>query len=158
MQSHAINVVHALSALAGLKQEEDILLVLPEHQILLCLICKAALQPGKGISSHLRKTHSIKGETLKKRIKHYSTLPMQDPTTIPLPDNGSQRIPQLPVYNGFQCKHCPYLTINNKNIIHHCSQQGHNGEEAGKQGWDYALLQTFTSGRWTQYWTVQNGV
>ncbi|KAL7903745.1 hypothetical protein GGI35DRAFT_492304 [Trichoderma velutinum] len=147
---------HAPSAFTGLEKEEDILHILPEHQIILCLICKTAIQPGKRIKSHLQKIHSIKGETLKKLIQHYSTLPMQDPTIIPLPENGSQRIPQLQVYNGFQCKHCPYLTINHKNVIHHCSQQGHNGGEASKQGWDHALLQTFTNRRWARYWIIYN--
>lgn len=31
----------------------------------------------------------MKGEILKKLIKYYTMLPMQDPTTVPLLDNGS---------------------------------------------------------------------
>lgn len=149
--SHA----HDQSFPTSLNEEEDIICILPEHQILLCLICKAAIQPGKGITSHLLKVHSMKGEILRKVIRHCSTLPLQDPTIIPLPSNRSKRIPQLPIYNGFECKHCTYLTINKKNIIHHCSQQGHNsGGETDKRGWDNVVLQTFTKGKYSRYWII----
>ncbi|KAM5360803.1 hypothetical protein ACJA88_014696 [Fusarium oxysporum] len=39
--------------------------ILPEYPILICLICKTAVRPGKGIESHFRHAHRVKAKMLK---------------------------------------------------------------------------------------------
>ncbi|KAJ0129492.1 Uncharacterized protein HZ326_27412 [Fusarium oxysporum f. sp. albedinis] len=79
---------------------------------------------------------------------------IQDPTKVPLPENGSKPIPQLPKLGGFSCSHCEYLSIDYSSIRHHGSQQKHD-KRLGDKVWRHVSLQRFVKGRDARYWIVE---
>ncbi|KAH7199034.1 uncharacterized protein B0J16DRAFT_360609 [Fusarium flagelliforme] len=63
-----------------------VLYVLDEPRILICLLCKHAVRPGKGIEAHFRNMHKYTGNKLKAVL--------------------SKAILQLPKLGGFSCDYC----------------------------------------------------
>lgn len=134
----------------------DILYILRDYRVLICLICKAAIQPGQGIESHFRHLHKIKGNTLREMMTFCAGWTFEDPQATALPEHGSSAIPELAKYRGFSCKDCPYLTINRKNIGRHCRQLKHAGGKSGEEAWVEVVLQSFMRGRHVRYWIVRD--
>ena len=128
------------------------LFYLTEYQVLLCLHCKAGVLPGKAAEVHWRNTHRWTGARLQAALAYAATLTLQDPHMICMPAQ-SARIPQLPVYSGYSCRGCDFLTSCLKRRQRHDQQQSHPESEAG---WVQVRLQTFSHGQYTKYWTVQN--
>jgi hypothetical protein len=128
---------------------------LAEHKILLCLVCKIGMPPGKGIETHLRNVHKCKGEELKVIVAYASALPLQDPHAVQLPGHGSAPIPQLDVLGGYHCLGCGYLTASRKNITEHWRLSQHH--DSPKQ-WERVSMQTFSHGRFARYWVVEKQV
>ncbi|KAM5358751.1 hypothetical protein ACJA88_015294 [Fusarium oxysporum] len=84
---------------AGSKYSEitdGVLHVLDEPRILLCLLCKHAVRPGRGIETHFRNKHKYMGDKIKRILSFCDKQGFQDPTKVPLPKNGTKAIPQLP--------------------------------------------------------------
>ncbi|KAH7199165.1 hypothetical protein BKA60DRAFT_411898, partial [Fusarium oxysporum] len=133
----------------------DVLCVLDEHQILICLLCKFAVLPGKSTIRHFRSMHRYTGDKLKGIMTFCTRKDFHDPTKIQLPKNKSKAIPQLPKLNGFSCDYCEFLTINYSNIIGHCSQYKHYDQLAGQKGWRRVSLQRFVKGSNARYWIVE---
>ncbi|KAK2684922.1 hypothetical protein QWA68_016528 [Fusarium oxysporum] len=79
---------------------DKVLCVLPEHQILICLLCRAAVQPGPGIVSHFRGTHQFKGVKLQQVTAFCAGRSFEDLCTVPLPKNSSKPIPELPKWRA----------------------------------------------------------
>ncbi|KAH7112339.1 hypothetical protein B0J13DRAFT_461375, partial [Dactylonectria estremocensis] len=134
---------------------DRVLHVLEEHRILICLLCKFAIGPGKSTVNHFRKLHQFKGAKLEQIVSFCGYKSIQDPTTVQLPANQSKPIPELPTLRGYSCRKCEYLTINRKIIICHCSQLKHGAQQAGEKGWNEVTVQTFTTGRRARYWIVE---
>ncbi|KAJ4175798.1 hypothetical protein NW767_015667 [Fusarium falciforme] len=134
---------------------DRVLCVLDEHQILICLLCKFAIGPGKSIVQHFRKMHRFKGDELQRVISFCSGRSFQDPTTVPLPNHQSKPIPELPRLRGHSCESCEYLTMNRKNILSHCSQLKHGAQQVGERGWKDVTIQTFAKGKYARYWIVE---
>ncbi|KAF4435120.1 restless-like transposase [Fusarium austroafricanum] len=101
---------------------DGIAAILPEYPILVCLICKAAVRPDKGIGSHFRHTHCLKGEMLKAVYALHSGRTLRNPLHMPPRDKESRAISDLKVKHGYSCKACTYLTISKDNLVKHRSQ------------------------------------
>ncbi|KAH7111690.1 hypothetical protein B0J13DRAFT_461702 [Dactylonectria estremocensis] len=100
--------------------------ILSELRILVCLVCRAAVRPGPSIEMHFRGQHKLKGEHLQAVMSLCSDWLLQDPRCIALPNDGTKAIPYLPVYNGFRCTHCIFMTISRKKIVSHYREKKHN--------------------------------
>ncbi|KAF5975168.1 hypothetical protein FBULB1_7524 [Fusarium bulbicola] len=128
--------------------------ILPEYPILICLICKTAVRPGKGIESHYRNTHFLKGEMLKAVNALHSEWALQDPLYMSPRDKESRVIPDLKVKHGFSCKVCIYLTISKDNFVKHCSKNHAELKTSTEKQYEEVSLQTWLGGKYVQYWTV----
>lgn len=128
------------------------LFVLTDYRILLCLYCKAGIRPGKAVENHWRNVHYWTGCRLQKALAYVATQTLQDPHTIRMPAQCAL-IPQLPTFPGYSCSGCNYLTRSRKCRERHDREQSHPESESG---WAQVRLQTFSNGRYAQYWTVQD--
>lgn len=137
-------------------RHRDIVCYLANYEVLICLICKSAIIPGKGIEGHFRNNHQVKGRELRGILSQCATLQVRDPRTVELPANGSIAMPQLPVHYGYSCNYCSYLTTSRKIIICHIAKN-HNPSAPRERGCGSVYLQTFTRGNCTRYWVVDIG-
>jgi hypothetical protein len=143
---------------AGSKYSEvtdGVLHVLDEPRILLCLLCRRAVRPGRGIENHFRNTHKYTGDKLKGILSFCDKQAFQDPTKVPLPENGSKAIPQLPKLGGFSCDYCDFLSIDKSNLRRHCSSCKPHDRKGGEKGWKHVLLQRLVKGSSVRYWIVE---
>jgi hypothetical protein len=134
---------------------DGVLYVLDEPRILICLLCRHAVRPGRGIETHFRNTHKYTGDKLKAVLSFCDKQGFQDPTKVPLPANGSKAIPQLQKLGGFSCKYCDFLSIDKSNIRRHCNQCKPPDRKAGDKGWKDVTLQRFAKGSSVRYWIVE---
>ncbi|KAI3572217.1 hypothetical protein IWW34DRAFT_637998 [Fusarium oxysporum f. sp. albedinis] len=67
--------------------------ILPLYPILICLICKTAVRPGKGIENHFRYTHRLKGQILRAVNVQHVEWTLQDPLHMSPRDKERQLIP-----------------------------------------------------------------
>ncbi|RFN54792.1 hypothetical protein FIE12Z_930 [Fusarium flagelliforme] len=74
------------------KVTDGVLHVLDEPRVLLCLLCRGAIRPGRGIETHFRNTHKYKGDKLKGILSFCDKQAFQDPTKVPLPENGKLNV------------------------------------------------------------------
>jgi hypothetical protein len=147
---------HALYAEDGhISFMDGVLHVLDKSRILICLLCKYAIRPGKGIETHFRNMHKYTGDKLKGILSFCDEQVFRDPTKVPLPDNGSKAISQLPKLGGFSCDYCEFLSIDKSNLRHHCSQCKPQDRKAGDKGWKHVILQRFVKGSSVRYWIVE---
>lgn len=121
--------------------------------VLLCLICRAGIKPGKGVASHFRNRHKLTGKELQAVLSFASTIPhVSDPATVELPHDHSAPIQHLPQLKGYSCTSCRHLTVNEKNAITHQTAERH--ERAGGRGWTVVTLQSFGRRSQARYWVV----
>ncbi|KAI3573094.1 hypothetical protein IWW34DRAFT_596869, partial [Fusarium oxysporum f. sp. albedinis] len=125
-----------------------------EYPILICLICKTAVRPGKGIESHFRNTYCLKGEMLKAVNALHSEWKLQDPLHMSPRDKESRVIPDLKVQHGYSCKVCTYLTISKDNFVKHCSKRHPELRVSNERQYEEVSLQAWLGGKYVQYWTV----
>jgi hypothetical protein len=123
------------------------------RRLLFCVRCTTALRPGgASVGAHFRAAHRVRGEALAAVTAYAATLPLCDPHTAPLPDDGSAPLPRLPRLAGYRClrRGCGYRTTNRTKVSHHaCAGAGQDGK-----GWGRATLQAFARGRYARYWIV----
>src|SRR4051794_7948781 len=74
-----------------------------EYQVLLCLQCQTGIPPGTGVRDHLRDIHKCSGEELVQARSYASRLVVQHLYKVTLPPNGSRRISEMEILNGFRC-------------------------------------------------------
>jgi len=88
--------------------------------VLLCLLCRAGIKPGAGVTLHFHKQHKLKGNDLQ-QVQAFvaSILFISDPATVELPQDGSVAIDELPRLEGYSCTSCRFLTINRDNAVAH---------------------------------------
>ncbi|KAH6891540.1 hypothetical protein B0T10DRAFT_595824, partial [Thelonectria olida] len=89
--------------------------------VLLCLVCPAAIKPGVDkVEHHYRNRHKIVGKQLQEVIAFAASFSpssgsqpqaLRDPTDedLELPADGSPPIPELETYAGFSCRSCRHL-------------------------------------------------
>jgi hypothetical protein len=108
--------------------------------VLLCLLCPAAIKPGTDqVKHHYRNRHRTVGAQLQEVIAFAASFSpsgsrpraLQDPTDedIELPVDGSPPIAELETYAGFSCKSCRHLTRDRSNRDRHQVLAKHNKEE-----------------------------
>src|SRR4051794_1156707 len=73
-----------------------------EYQVLFCLQCQTGIPPGIGVRNHLRDVHKCSGEELVQARSYASRLVVQHPHKVTLPPNGSRRISEMEILNGFR--------------------------------------------------------
>ncbi|CVL08865.1 uncharacterized protein FMAN_14102 [Fusarium mangiferae] len=134
---------------------DKVLCVLLKHQVLICLLCRAAVKPDGGIVSHFRRAHQFKGVELQQITAFCAGRSFQDPFTVPLPKNGSKLIPELPKWRACSCKHCNYITINRQNMSTHLTKLKHPTQADGKPDWVYVVVQMFSRVRYIRFRTVE---
>lgn len=105
---------------------ENYITINMEYNILLCKICQAGVQPGCGIITHFRNQHQVIGQDIQIIQQDYKEGQFNDPSTSPLPDDGSLPIPGLTIYNGYSCNRCRTLTRCKKRIRQHWINTGHS--------------------------------
>src|SRR5580700_774082 len=89
-----------------------------EFNILLCLGsgCNKAVSI-QGFEFHVRKYHNLEPKLRKELTQFTTTLPyLYDSSTIRLPANGSAPQAYIPIIDGFECKHCTFLSNSRKKI------------------------------------------
>jgi hypothetical protein len=128
--------------------------ILPEYPMLICLICKTAVRPGKGIESHFRNIHRLKGEMLQAVNSLHLEWTLQDPLHMSPRDKESRVIPDLKVKHGYSCEVCIYLTISKDNFVKHFSKSHPELGTSNKRQYEEVSLQTWLGGKYVQYWTV----
>ncbi|KJK87120.1 hypothetical protein H633G_09028 [Metarhizium anisopliae BRIP 53284] len=124
--------------------------ILPQYKVLVCLLCKAGVSPGASTETHYRGKHNLKGEELKAVIQLSAQWQLLDPRQAPVPGDGSNPIPELPVLPGYKCMKCRYMTVSRKIINTHCRKQ----HESTDEKWQEVYLQTFTGGKFSRYWII----
>lgn len=72
---------------------DRVLYVLEEPRILICLLCRYTVRPGRGIKTHFQNTHKYIGDKLKAVLSFCDKQGFQDPTKVLLPANSSKAIP-----------------------------------------------------------------
>jgi superfamily II DNA helicase RecQ len=120
-------------------------------RVLLCRICRSAVCLGSGTEAHFRR-HKITGDVLQAVLSvASSTSLLHDPRSVVLPPDGSLAIEGLPVFSGFSCQACRYLTCNKTKMYAHV---GMHKERSGR-GWVKVGLQAFVRGNLARYWIVE---
>ncbi|KJZ69993.1 hypothetical protein HIM_10604 [Hirsutella minnesotensis 3608] len=133
---------------------DNVLCIITEFRIIVCLLCRTAIRPEKGIERHFRSVHGEKGEALKRILLFCAGWSLQDPSTIALPSDGCSAIPELPIYNGYACDECLFKTSCYKVIVQHYSKVRHSITESDRRKGRAVLLQTFLGGKFARYWEV----
>lgn len=124
--------------------------VLQAHRLAVCTHCKLAIHPGPGIEAHFRRKHCVVDDDLICIKRSYSTLKLNNPDTILLPDDYSKPIPELFVYKGYTCHLCKYIT-RAKGVLQQHMKQQHSGERVTTT--NAVSVQTFTY-TMPRYWIV----
>jgi hypothetical protein len=134
---------------------DGVLYMLDEPRILICLLCRYAIRPGRGIETHFRNKHKYTGDKIKGILYFCNKQGFQDPTKVLLPENGSKAIPQLPKLGGFSCDYCNFLSIDKSNLRHHRSQCRPQDKKASEKGRKHDILQRFVKDSSVRHWIVE---
>lgn len=122
--------------------------------MLLCRLCKAAVQPGAGIESHFRQEHQLKGIVLKDIKNYYGSMELADPKFAASSEDNSLAIELLTISDGFSCPTCRYLIVAQDNTVRHWREAGYGDAEVR---WAKVKLQTWMRGRKNaRYWTIRD--
>lgn len=115
-----------------------------EHKVLICLLCRAGVKPGKGVEAHFRSAHQLTGDRLKQIVLYSSRVEVSDPDKVQLPADGSRPITELLIRRGFSCTRCRYLTTARDNITAHWRTTLHGTTE---RRWTEVFLQAWPNQR-----------
>ena len=132
---------------------ENLIQINFEFNILICKPCGSAIQAGSTVESHFRRVHKIKGEILRHILDTCEAHPLQDIQHIDLPDDGRRPIAELPIWNGFRCNECRYLTMSQDNVHKHWREARHDSKGEGQRH-RVASIQSWKPGRYARYWEV----
>ena len=96
--------------------------VLPECQALLCSE-HGSCYTWENLERHLSEGHGILRKAKKQIIESLRHQPIANQREEAIvPENGRPPIDGLPVYNGYQCGQCTFMTIGRKELQRHCSK------------------------------------
>jgi hypothetical protein len=153
-----------------------------ELNVLLCLLCPAAIKPGtEQVKHHYRNRHRTVGAQLQEVIAFAASFSpsgsrprtLRDPTDedMELPADGSPPIAELETYAGFSCKSCRHLTRDRSNRDRHQILAKHNEEEEEEEeeehendegkssrqrrNWESVMLQSLRRAPHARYWIVE---
>lgn len=127
------------------------------HVLVCSAGCQQALAPG-GISRHLRDKHQVHIESRKladQYIKQWQ-WPYTFQTVL-LPPDGLAPQPGIPVFTGFQCLDCKYLTRNRHNMRNHGLIEHYKEKRLqDKELFQAVQLQTWFREKRARYWVVDD--
>jgi hypothetical protein len=126
-----------------------------EFRVLVChdTDCQQAVSPD-ATSRHLRDKHQVKLEFRQQLTEYLKEWQWQyDFHSVPLPLAGLTPQPVLPIFNGFQCQECDYLTRSSDNIRKHNSKE-HGKKAKNKEVFQAVQLQTWFGEKRARYWVV----
>ncbi len=133
----------------------NLLVYLPEFSIVICKVCRFAIQP-KAISSHLLR-HHIYRNNRRQILEYVSQLKLLEPHEVAVPLPGTLSLLHLPVFSGYKCNFqaCYHLCISQKRMIQHLKDQ--HGENASLHMDVLPVqLQTFFRGNKNRYFEVRS--
>ena len=131
---------------------------LPDYGIVICKLCKFAVQPN-ALSSHLLRHHIYRD---KRRIllDQLADLKLLEPDEVPNPPIRVPSFPYLPVASGYQCSlpDCGHLCISHKRMSQHLREQ-HEGFPSieFQRHTQQVYMQTFFKGNKVLYFEVDPG-
>ena len=128
----------------------EVVRILPQYQVIICLHCKAGISPGASAEHHFRNKHKTKGNELKTILQTCAQWNLLDPRQAPMPSDGAKPIPDLPVRPGYRCRKCTFMSVSRKKITLHRN----SAHQATDDIWEEVYLQTFMTGANAKYWVV----
>ena len=134
---------------------EDLLEYLEDYGVLVCKICRFAIQPS-AISTHLKR-HQLYRDRRRRLLEHIGQLSLAEPSNVVLPLPNSEPISVLPVYNGYKClvDGCGYNCASFKRIQSHESAV-HGTPATINVNCARTCLQTFFQGTQIKYFQVRS--
>ncbi|RAL13396.1 uncharacterized protein BO97DRAFT_38405 [Aspergillus homomorphus CBS 101889] len=127
---------------------------LPTYQVLICLTCRYAIQPG-AITRHMKDIHQIHRSTRRSFVAFASGCELVQPENVVLPDETQFPVPFLPIQEGFACcfEECAYLCVTHKRMEQHWRCLHHVPASDGSARCKPVPLQTFFRGNALKYFT-----
>ncbi|KAL3587410.1 hypothetical protein FPOAC2_13307 [Fusarium poae] len=138
---------HSNNTTAG-EGGQQIIQLCQELNVLLCLLCPAAIKPGVDqVKRHYRNCHRTVGAQLQEVVAFAASFapsgsqprtprdPTDESDEALLPADGSPPIAGLETYAGFSCKSCRHLTRDRSNrdrhqiLARHYEEEGYGQEE-----------------------------
>ncbi|KEF57512.1 uncharacterized protein A1O9_05429 [Exophiala aquamarina CBS 119918] len=136
-----------------------LLVHLPDYGIVICKLCKFAVQP-KALTSHLLR-HHIYREKRRLLLERVAGLTLLEPDDVSTPLSKDSPLPYLPVTSGYRCNlpHCGHLCISEKRMSSHM-RSNHETSAMGLVGGHHqrVYLQTFFKGNKVRYFEVDPSV
>ena len=132
----------------------QLLRYLPAHQVLICLQCQYAIQPG-AISRHLKEIHLLQHAQRQLFLEYASQFELAQPNEVRLPDDTQFPVPFLPVQNGLACRFngCRHLCATTKRMKHHWTSV-HGSTMREDFDCRAVPIQTFFRGNALRYFTT----
>ncbi|KAJ5605342.1 hypothetical protein N7510_010496 [Penicillium lagena] len=113
----------------------------PTYRVWICLPCRYAIQPSNLVGHlavrHRRHPSSSTGQLRLVAHRIMSKQPCIDPTkgdAVVFPPADSLPIAHLPVYRGYRCPHCPYVSRDIRTLDKHRGQHHRTEEPPRKVG------------------------
>jgi hypothetical protein len=132
----------------------QVLQYLPTYQVLICLRCRYAIQPG-AVGRHFKEIHHLHRSSRQAFVKYASRFELAQPNDVVFPDEDQFPVPLLPVQDGLACcfDACTYLCATTKRMKQHWRLVHHTPAADGNNLWKAVPLQTFFRGNALQYFT-----
>ncbi|KAF7136679.1 hypothetical protein CNMCM5793_005957 [Aspergillus hiratsukae] len=127
---------------------------LPTYQVLICLRCRYAIQPG-AVARHLKEIHHVHRSARKAFVDYASKFELTQPDDVVLPVEAQFPVPLLPVLNGIVCcfEGCAHLCATTKRMKQHWRLVHRVSASDGAGFWKPVPLQTFFRGNALRYFT-----
>lgn len=132
----------------------QVLQYLPTYQVLICLRCRYAIQPG-AVGRHLKEIHHVHRSSRQAFVKYASKFELAQPNDVVLPGEDHFPVPLLPVQDGIACYFdgCTHLCVTIKRMKQHWRLVHHTPAVDGNNLWKAVPLQTFFRGNALRYFT-----
>ncbi|KAK4864711.1 hypothetical protein LT330_001334 [Penicillium expansum] len=131
----------------------QLLRYLPAHQVLICLHCHYAIQPG-ATTRHLKEIHHLNRLQRRAFVEYASQFQLAEIGFIILPDETQFPVDSLPIHDGLACRFegCAHLCITIQRMKAHWSSVHHLTAKSDGR-WCSVPLQTFFRGNALRYFT-----
>lgn len=143
--------------ISGITSEEvlpsQLLRYLTAHQVLICLHCRYAIQPG-AIVRHLKEIHHFNRLGRRAFVEYASQFELAQIDSIILPDETQFPVDSLPIHDGLACRFegCAHLCATIQRMKAHWSS-AHHLTARNDESWCSVPLQTFFRGNALRYFT-----
>jgi hypothetical protein len=131
----------------------ELLKYMPVHRIVICVVCKYAIQP-LAVARHLKDYHQIRRGARRPFMLYVASLDLLDPEDVVTPATPEDSIPFLSIVIGWACciPTCRYVSISAKLMTTHWNTRHQETNQTDR--WRCAKLQTFFRGNRLKYFEV----